>query len=59
MTEFSENEVVFDTSNLRTSHCSSHPQPLLFTDKETNAKKKKKIIENKGHKKLKDLAKNK
>lgn len=59
MSEFSENDLVADTSSLLTNHYSSQPQPLLFTDKKRKAKKKKKRKENKGHEKLKDLPKSK
>lgn len=40
MSEFSENDLVADTSSLLTNHYSSQPQPLLFTDKKRKAKKK-------------------
>ena len=59
MSEFSENNLVSDTSSLLTNHYSSQPQPLLFTDKKRPKKKKKKTKENKGHEKLKDLPESK
>lgn len=54
MSEFSKNDLVSDIGSLSTNHCSSRPPPLLFTDKKTKAKRKKKTTKTKA---VRDLAK--